>query len=153
MNGLKAFKAYVIGCLILTTVILGFLGWKTYDYVTGEKTDGTVIEIVNKRVKNQSRKSSHNQTNVTIRYYADSKEYVKEVKISGRLKFTKGETVTVSYKADNPEKMHIIGEIIHDGIMTGLWTLFVIMQVVIYVHFKKKNNSEAKDGRSNYQNR
>ncbi|MBO6165506.1 MAG: DUF3592 domain-containing protein [Eubacterium sp.] len=141
---MKAFKIYLICCFLVTAVILGGLAWKTVEYVRGEKTEATVVGYANLRTgKRGKRGSNHNVTKVNLKYTVDGTEYVTEVKFDGKWKYEKGDKITVSFAADNPEKIHIIGEMATQYKWTFFWTAFMIFQTVVYICCKKSGNTAS----------
>ena len=117
-NVLKLYSAFIIIILIL---LCASNVWDFVSYSTGEKTEATVTEVVQERVKSGARKtSSYKATIVNIKYSVNGKK--KKKKISPK----------------NPEKV-IIPQRLYQGLRFDiLWGIFVGVQLVIFYKMKKK---------------
>ncbi len=104
-NWLKLYFAFIILILIISSVgnvlDLAF-------YIKREKTEATVLEVVNRRIKSGARnQTSYKVTKENIRYNIDGTEYNQEIKLQGRYNLRKGDTLRVAYNPKNPEKVII----------------------------------------------
>jgi hypothetical protein len=135
-NALKLYSAFIILILIL---LCASNVWDFVSYNTGEKTEATVTEVVQKSVKSGARKtSSYKATIVNIKYSVNGTEYAKKIKLQGWYKLKEGDSLKVSYSPKNPEKV-IIPQRLYQGLRFDiLWGIFVGVQLVIFYKMKKK---------------
>ena len=138
-NWLKLYFAFIILILIISSVgnVLDFAF-----YIKREKTEATVLEVVNKRIKSGARnQTSYKVTKVNIRYNIDGIEYNQEIKLQGRYNLRKGDTLRVAYNPKNPE-MVIIPQKLYQGLrFEVLWGIFVAVQLVLVIKYGRKNTN------------
>ena len=145
---MKAFKIYLVCCAILTIIVLGGVILFTVEYVRGDKVEGTVVEAVNSRAGGSGKHSSkHNVTKVKLKYSVDGTDYDTEVKFNGKWKYEKGDKIEISYVHDNPQKIHIIGEMVTLYKLSFFWTAFMILQTVVYIRCQKSKPETAKENK------
>ena len=131
-------KVYIVVMVMLAIIVGAGTVLKVVNYVSGEKSEAVVTDVVQKSVKSGARKqTSYKVTKLKLKYEVDETEYNEEIKIQGRPKYQEGETVQISYDPEKPEKVMVPAGIYTDIKGAVLWILFVGLQVIIFTKAKK----------------
>lgn len=134
-NSLKLYSFFIILILIIacTRSVFDFVS-----YTTGEKTEATVTEVKNKRIKSGARhQTSYKATKIKVHYKINGAEYDQEINLQGWYKIKKGDNLKVSYTPENPENV-IIPQKLYQGLKFEiLWGIFVGVQLVLFYKMRK----------------
>lgn len=142
-NLVRLYLGFVI--LILLIICIGTL-CDTFYYLTGEKTEATVLGVSNYRVKTGSRhQTSSKATKIKIRYNVNGEEFEKEIKLTGWYKPEKGNNIKVSYNPKNPEKVYLFRGIYQKFIFSLLWGAFVGLQIKLLGNADRKTSESASE--------
>ena len=134
-------KVYIVVMIMLAIIVGAGTALRVVKYVSGEKSEAIVTDVVKKSVKSGARKqTSYKVTKLKLKYEVDETEYNEEIKIQGRPRYQEGETVQISYNPEKPEKVMVPAEIYTDIKGCVLWILFVGLQVVIFARASKTKN-------------
>lgn len=131
------FICYLI-LLVLLIVLIVFFAADCMDYSKGIKTQATVTQVIQKRVKKGSGKNSSKHTILHINYYADNEKYETTIDLSGSKQYSQNDKITISYDPERPEDICAQNRLFQEMRSLIYYSVFFIIMIVLLINSKRR---------------